>query len=268
MSAELVVVSGAVMTKGLLGILIPLGIENFVSATQATYLYNLISVSIILFIAAMSGPRSEAAFCIVVPIFAGIFEWFGWLRLATPSQTQSLIVMTVIMGVFGVMLYMNDQNKQNYGTIGPGSKVFNIAIFLMMFSAALTFATGLSIIPVGPTQPIPGTCSVGLTCDQFNNIDFTTTTASLTKAGGLDIGNAAGWMVENGLKFGIILINMMVGIFFLPVVLTQTMNGVFPGIGANAAWVLFMGVLWVVIIVIYVVGFYEFFTKAPAGSTV
>ena len=91
------VVSGTVMTKGLLGILISLGIENWVSVTHAYYLYNLISISIIIFIAAMSGPRSEAAFTIIVPIFAGLFTYFGWLRLATPAQTQGLFYLIVMM---------------------------------------------------------------------------------------------------------------------------------------------------------------------------
>ena len=150
---ENIVVSGAVIMKGPAGVLIPLGIELFVSGAATTYLYNLLAVSIILFIAAMSGPRSEAAFCIVIPIFEGIMELFGWLRMATSAGQTGLVALTVIMGIFGVFMYMSDQNKQLYGTYGPGSKLFNVAFFLLFFSAALTLANGFSIFPIGATQP-------------------------------------------------------------------------------------------------------------------
>ena len=268
MTTELILVGGAVMTKGLLGILISLGIENWVSVTQAYYLYNLISISIIIFIAAMSGPRSEAAFCIITPIFASIFMYFGWLRLGTPSQTQGLFYLVVMMGLLGVLMYMNDQNRQNYGTIGPGSKLFNIAIFLALFGACLTLVSGFSIFPAMSAQPVPGTCTTGFSCDQFNNIDFTTTTSSMTSTSGLNIAGAAGWMVENGLKMGIVLINMVIGVFAFPVILNSTMNGIAPGISTNAVWLLFLSVLEVTVLIIYALNIYEFFTKAPAGSTV
>jgi PKD repeat protein len=260
-------ISVSVMTKGASGRLIPLGIENFVTATQATYLYNLISVCIILFIAAMSGPRSESAFTIIVPIFAGIFMFFGWLRLATPSQTTGLFYLVVIMGVFGVLMYMNDQNKEKYGTVGPGSKLFNVAVFLALFTASLTLASGFSIFTVGDTQPVPGTCAAGTSCDTYGNFDFTTTSSSLQSTGGLNIASAAGWMVDNGLKMAVVLINVIVGVFAFPLVLNGVLNGIAPGISTNATYLLFLAFLELLIVFVYVFGAYEFFSKAPAGST-
>jgi hypothetical protein len=269
MTVETIVVGGAVMTKGLLGILISLGIENWVSATTAYYCYNLISVAIIIFIAAMSGPRSEAAFTIIVPIFAGLFTYFGWLRLATPSQTQGLFYLIVMMGVLGIIMYMNDQNKQNYGVVGPGSKLFNIAIFLALFGACLTLISGFSITGLVTPQaaPTPGTCYAGATCDQFNNIDVTTTTNSYKAAGALDVGNAAGWMAENGLKMAVGLINILAGALFFPAILYSTLNGLFPGIGSSTAYAAVLGFLQITVLLIYMIAGYEFFTKAPAGST-
>jgi hypothetical protein len=260
-------ISVSVMTKGTSGRLIPLGIENYVTATQATYLYNLISVCIILFLAAMSGPRSESAFTIIVPLFAGIFMFFGWLRLATPSQTTGLFYLVVIMGAFGVLMYMNDQNKEKYGTIGPGSKLFNVAIFLALFTASLTLVSGFSIFTAGDAQPIPGTCSSGVSCDTYSNFDFTTTSSSLQNTGGLNVAGAAGWMVENSLKMAVVLINMLVGVFAFPLVLNGILNGIAPGISTNATYLLFLAFLELIIVFIYVLGAYEFFRGAPAGGT-
>ena len=233
------VVGGAVMTKGLLGILISLGIENHLTSVQAIYCYNLISLCILIFIAAMSGPRSEAAFCIIVPIFAGLLLYFGWLQLATKAMTQNLYFLIVMMVVFGIMLYMNDQNKQNYGTIGPGSKVFNLAIYLALFGACLTLVSGFTVgglNPAAQSQPLPGTCQVGLPCDNFSNIDVTETTNTMKSASALDVGGAGTWMIENGFKFAIMAMNMLIGVFVFPLILGSTLNGIAPGISASPAY--------------------------------
>lgn len=264
---EYLVAGGVVTTKGALGILISLGIENYVTAAQAYYCYNLISIAIILFIAAMSGPRSETAFCIVVPIFAGLFMYFGWLRLATASQTQGLFYLTVILGLLGVLMYMNEQNRVTYGSVGPGSKLFNIAVFLALFGASLSLISGFSILDLGQTQSNPGTCVVGLPCDANNNFDFQTMKGSMGEAGTLNIGNAMGWMVEKGLSMAIVLINVLVGVFAFPYILNQTMEGIAPGISTNAMWLLTLSIIELSVVFIYAISIYEFFTKAPAGST-
>ena len=144
-----VVVAGSVTTKGLLGILVSLGIENWVTATQAMYLYNLISICFILVVAAMAGPRSEAAFCILVPIIAGMFMGFGWLQLATLSDTRGFFFLIVVMFLFGIFIYMNEQNRDKYGIVGPGSKMFNLAFYLALFSVALTLVSGFYHNPNG-----------------------------------------------------------------------------------------------------------------------
>jgi len=269
MVVEHIVVSGVVMTKGLLGILISLGIENWVTPTQAYYCYNLISVAIILFIAAMSGPRSEAAFTIIVPIFAGIFMFFGWMRLSTPSQTQGLFYLVVIMAMLGVIMYMNDQNRQTYGSSGPGSKLFNLAVFLMLFTASLSVVSGFSIFPTGTaSQPTSGTCTVGVTCDTYGNFDMTTTSSSLANAAA-DI--QAGSMLTGGLemawKMTLLVISILVGVLYFPITLNPIMNGIAPGIIANSTYLLVVNFLALVVVIIYIVGILDFFSNKLAGST-
>jgi len=263
------VVSGTVMTKGLLGILISLGIESWVTITQAYFLYNLISVSIILFIAAMSGPRSEAAFTIIVPIFAALFMFFGWMRLSTPSQTQGLFYLVVIMAMLGVIMYMNDQNRQNYGTGGPGSKLFNIAVFLMLFTASLTVVSGGALFPdSSATQPVPGSCSVGTTCDTYGNFDMTATSTSLSGAASdIQAGSMLTGAIEMAWKMTLLIVSILVGVLYFPLTLNPIMNGIAPGIITNATYLVVVNFLALVVVIIYILGLYEFFSSKIAGST-
>ena len=266
MTTEIVLLAGSIIMKES-GLLVSLGIENFVSAVDAQFLYNLISVAIILFIAAFSGPRSEAAFCIIVPIFAGIFEWFGWMRLATTTATQGLIALTIIMGLLGVFIYMKDQNAANYGVVGPGSPIMNVVFYLMCFSAALTLIHGFSIFPVGPTQTISGTCAVGFTCDAYNNIDFSSTIGSIGNTGGLvqSAVSAITGLLGATIAMFMLIINILAGIALFPVILADTIKGIFPDVINNAAYIAFISVTYLIIAVIYALGMYELITKPTGG---
>lgn len=272
---EQVVVNGAVMTKGVLGILISLHLEDYMTADMATYWYNMIAVSVLLFIAAMSGPRSEAAFCIVIPIFAGIFELFGWLTVTDPTThlqsvtgTYGLFVITVVMGILGVTLYMNDQNKQNYGTAGPGAKWLNVAFFLMFFNVALTIVSGFSVFPMGASQPVPGTCAVGFTCDAYNNIDFTSSFNSISNMGGLQASAVSlitllPIVIITSLLF---ILNVAIGMAAFPLVINNIISGIFPGIATNPVYLVMLGGLEVVVLAIYAMGIYETLYKPSPGT--
>jgi hypothetical protein len=271
---ENVTASLGFMTAGN-GMLISLGIENYLSVVDATYMYNLLSVAIILFIASFSGPRSEAAFCILVAIFTGMLEWFGWMRLTDPithlpsaSATSGFVFLTVVVGLLGVIIYMNDQNKQNYGTAGPGSKWFNVALYLVFFNIALTVVSGFSVFPIGATQPIPGTCSSGMTCDSQNNINFQSSVTSFSNTGGLGQNIVSAIMALPGAAVGALLavLNILIGVIAFPIVLNSTLSGIFPGITTNPMYIVFLAALEAVIFLIYVVGFYETLYKPAPGT--
>jgi hypothetical protein len=166
-------------------------------------------------------------------------------------------------------MYMNDQNRQNYGTVGPGSKLFNIAIFLALFGACLTLVSGFSVAGlVAPqTQPTPGTCYIGGACDSFNNIDVTETTNSYKGAATLNVGSVALWLVDNGLKLAVGMITILAGALFFPLIMYSTMNGLFPGIAASPAYIAVLGILQITVLLIYMISMYEFVTKSPAGGT-
>jgi hypothetical protein len=273
---ENITVAGSLILK-VSGLSVSLGIEQFVTPVDAAFLYNLLSVAIIMFIAAMSGPRSEAAFTIIVPIFAGMMEWFGWLtitdpvtRLPSASATNGLVLLTVTMAVFGVFMYMNEQNKQNYGTLGPGSKLFNVAFFLLMFTAAITLTSGFSIFPAGNPQPIPGACAIGFTCDQYNNIDFNSNIGSISNSGGLLEGaaSAVAALPAAIVSILILILKIIIGVIAFPLVLNEIVGGLYPGIQSNAAYAAFLIFMELGILLIYAQGFFELIYKPSGGSTI
>jgi len=275
MTIETVLVSGSVITKGTMGILISLGFENYVSVSMATYFYNIVAVGLILFIAAMSGQRSESAFCVIVPVFAGIFEWFGWLtvtdattHMTSVTATRGLFLTTVVMAVLGIMLYMNDQNRTNYGVSGPGAKWLNVAFFLVFFNVGLTLVSGFSVFPLEGTQPIPGTCAVGYTCDAYNNVDFSSTANSIKDSGGLLSGVASvlsGFSTIAITAF-IVIANIATGIVAFPIVLNSVINGIYPGIVTEPLYLIFLSGLEVVILTIYALGIFETTFKPSPGT--
>jgi len=266
---EHAIVAIDVMTKGLTGVLIPLGFDSYVSLTTATYLYNLISISLILFIAGFSSQKSESAFMIIVPIFSGLFIFFGWFRAATVAETQGLVVLTIICALLGIFTYMNDQNRTTYGSGGPGSKLINVALMLALFTGCFTLVSDFNILPGGHPMPVTGTCAAGFSCDAYNNIDFTTTSAAFSGNAGLsgDIVSAVAGLAAAIPTIIVMVLKMLVGVFAFPVILNGIMNGLYPGLVTNTVYLAFLGLMEVVILAIYLLGIAEFLRSSP-GSTI
>lgn len=266
---ENTIVSIDVMVKGVSGVLVPLGFDQYVTATQALYLYNLISISLILLVAGFSSQKSEAAFCVITPLMAGLFIFFGWFRAATVAETQSLIVLTIICALLGIFIYMNDQNKERYGSGGPGSKLITVALMLAFFTASFTMISDFNILPGGHPMPAAGTCAAGFTCDAYNNIDFTTTSSQFSNAGGLggDVVSTVTGLASAIPTMIFLVLKMAIGVLAFPVILNGIMSGLYPGITDNGMYLMFLGVMEVVILAIYALGIYEFIRGSP-GSTI
>lgn len=269
MAAENVIVAVDVMVKGTSGLLIPLGIENYVTAVQAIYLYNLISIALVMFVAGFSSQKSESAFCIITSFTAGLMIFFGWMRAATAAEQTGLIVLTAICALLGVFLYANDQNRNMHGSGGPGSKMIAAALMIALFTGCYTMISDFNIFPGGHPMPATGTCAAGFSCDAYNNIDFTTTSASFGNNGGLGSDAISALVALPGavLSMIILLLKICVGVFAFPLVINGIMNGLYPGITSNAMYIAFMGIMEVAILAIYALGVLELLRGAP-GSTI
>jgi hypothetical protein len=236
--------AASVIMGGPTGILVSLGIETFITDINTVYvLYNYLAVGLLLFIASMSGSRGEAKYCIIVPIFAGIFILFGWLRGPDPIQTWA---MTIICGLLGVMIYMNETNHERYGTAGPGSKLINIVFYIILFQACIGLVNGFNLFPIGPTQATPNMCNInGMPCNSLHNIDITQSVNSMTGTGGLldDVAALITVLGQMAVATFRLLINIAASILLFAVVINATVNGIFPGIISNPMYMGFLVVL-------------------------
>jgi hypothetical protein len=241
-----VTVAGNLIMNGPTGYLVSLGLESVLDATTATMMYNYVALAVLFFIAAFAGARNEARFCITVPIFAGIFIWFGWLHSPQPMQSLAVII---ICGLLGIMIYMNEMNHEKYGIKGPGSKLMNIVLFLVLFQAALGLTNSLNLFSSGPSQVAGSQCSIGnqgigATCDAYGNIQLSSV-SSQSQSGGLlaNIISAVAALPMMVLTLIVFLIQMMAAIIGAPFLINATLEGLYPGISTQAAYIAFMVVL-------------------------
>jgi hypothetical protein len=252
--------AGAVIMNGPTGIMIPLGIENFMPLATAYMLYNYIALGILFFIAAMAGARNEARFAVVIPIFAGIFTWVGWLHAPNPAQTWAVMI---ICGLLGVAMYMNEQNRERYGIGGPGSKLLNLVFFIILFEACIGLIQGFNLFPVGNTQPTPNSCTVGMSCDAYGNIQLSQSVTSIQSTGGLfqDVVSAVAALPAIAFSILKFIIQIVGAVLLFSVVVNSTMNGIFPGIAENGMYLAFLVVMQVVIWAIYGLTFFNWYYK-------
>jgi hypothetical protein len=239
-------IAGSVLMNGPSGYLVSLGIENVLNAVQATMMYNYIALSILFFIAAFAGARNEARFCVTIPIFALTFVAFGWLHAPNPIQSTAVII---ICALLGVMIYMNQANQDRYGIKGPGSKLMNIVLFLILFQAAIGFTTSLNLFAAGPSQVSSSQCSIGgqgigATCDAYGNIQLSSV-SSISSSGGLlsQVISVAAALPMMVLTLIVFMIQIGIAIIGAPFLIAATMEGLFPGISSNGAYVAFMIVI-------------------------
>lgn len=245
--------AASVMMKGPTGILIPLGIEQFLPIETALIMYNFISLGFIFFIAAMSGSRSESRFCVVVPIITGMFMYIGWLNAPNPAKAWAI---TIIAGLLGVAIYMNEMNHEKYGIGGPGSKLMNLVFFLIIFQAAFGLISNYNLIEMENTQPIPDVCNVGYNCDEYRNIDLSNSVTQYNESTGIlsSVFNALTQLPTVVLQIIIFMINILAFVTFFPFMVGATLNGIFPGISTNVYYLAFAGVMNLAIWAIYVKG--------------
>jgi len=118
-------------------------------------------------------------------------------------------------------------------------------------------------------MPVTGTCAAGFSCDAYNNIDFTTTSAAFSGNAGLsgDIVSAVAGLAAAIPTIIVMVLKMLVGVFAFPVILNGIMNGLYPGLVTNTVYLAFLGLMEVVILAIYLLGIAVFLRSSP-GSTI
>lgn len=253
---------------------VSLGIENLpgMILEKAIAYYNWISMGFLFLIGAMSSKRMTRFFSLLIPIFAIIFVWFGWLNSPNPISTYSVIAMC---GILGAVTYMKGSLRENFGGGGPGSLLINIVFYMLILQACvgLVNATGVWVhqSPSGMNVSLNSVSETGLPNSQMyiTNSNLTTSIPSVTNSGGwmqgiVDMITITGQLAVSTL---VLLVKVLLSI----VAFSLTINTIFPWItaadGGGALGVLFLGLFQFGIWILYVLTFVNIFAKPFPDST-
>ena len=246
--------SRTVTANGPTGILIPLGFENYVPLTTAFVYYNWISLATLGILAGVASIRTMRFIIVLIPITAAMLAFFGWFSDHTTAGGQAALWGKIIfLGFFAVIIYMKEQNRQTFGTGGPGLTVANIAIFLILLQASVGMINGFNLF---------GGENMAATPLEYQNVDLSEQVVGINDSGGffgdiISMGNAlftAGIAALKGL------ISIVVSIVFFSVVIYAT----YPFLQGNNMVILLLAGMQVVIWVLYSLFVFNLlYTKNP-----
>lgn len=257
----------SIMTHNALGLLIPLGIENFVAPVEAIMYYNYIGIGLIMLVASFAGQTNESRFLVFVPIFAALMVFIGWLQAPDPVTYWGMIIACILLGGF---MYINDMNREKYGSGGPGSKVLTLAMMIIVFEASVvvmstpTFSPFPEVVNPGQSQQSLTCGGYGYTCDSAGNIDLQASVTSVNNSGGtgLDLISMGTWVLSLAVAMIRFIILVLGAILLFSVVLVAT----YPVLAASPQALLILGVMQIVIWAIYMVAFFNWGFKPSYES--
>jgi len=252
--------SGVTFTN-ILGLRVPLGIENVVPPGWAMLFYNLIFVSMLIFIAGF-GSRYNARYTMIsIVAFAGIMWWFGWASFynAVTNTVDAIrpLNMIILASVMGGALYLKEANRETFGSAGgAGSTLLNVLYYFILLQTAI----GL----VNMTGIWDNNSAVTPTAYQYNNANIEAQITQQNNIGGILGGlisdtQALANLAVQSTQFLMQIINGVAG---FPGVITN----VFPWVAQSAAAMAFVNGLGIVIILLDMWFVILLFARPPAGD--
>lgn len=142
------------------GYLIDLGIQNVpgVTATQAAFYYNIISIALVMWLAWVADEPSSAQFCVIGVGIAAFCAYAKWFTTPNPGGEWGLIVMCALLAV---LLYMTEKKRILYGINGAGDPLIQIVVFLLILQSTIGLINGAGIFSTGTTVATPSECANG-----------------------------------------------------------------------------------------------------------
>jgi hypothetical protein len=116
--------------KGTDGVMVPLGIPP-----DYLFVYTWISLCFLFLIAASASQRNGEFWAILLPLFAALFVWWGWLVMPA-AQGMGIIIMAAILAL-GV--YFKGKQQAAFGIAG----FLNIVFWMIIIQASIGFINGL-----------------------------------------------------------------------------------------------------------------------------
>jgi hypothetical protein len=260
--------TSSLLTHSPLGLLIPLGIENWVPAADAIMYYNYIGMFCLVGIAAFSGMSNESRFLIIVPFTAAALVYVGWLQAPNPTSYWGMVIALILLGC---ILFVNDMNREKYGSAGPGTKIVSIAVMIIVFEASVVlmsnpafspFPTSLETSAAGDGTIL---CSgYGYTCDSAGNIDLSASVSTVTSVGGTGLDAASLIMWAGQVAFAMLnFIILLLGAVFL---FSGMLIAAYPVLATSPQALLILGIMQIVIWIVYVIAWFNWTFKPSYES--
>jgi len=245
---------------------VSLGIENIpgIALDTAIAYYNWISLGLIFLLGAMSSKRMTRFFSILIPVFAALLVYIGWMHSPNPATTWSIII---VCGLLGVITYMKGSLKENFGGSGAGNLLLNIVFYIIILQVCVGVinATGLW------TQGGGGNILDNTSTDQTYalNADLTKSVPAMSQTGGLynTVKSAATMASQIIWGCAMMLVSIIESLAVFSVVLLQMYPWITAPDGGGTLGVLFLGALQLGIYFVYTMYFITLFGNKPLENT-
>jgi hypothetical protein len=152
--------------KGIDGVMVPLGIPP-----DYLFVYTWISLCFLFLIAASASQRNGEFWAILLPLFAALFVWWGWLVMPA-AQGMGIIIMAAILAL-GV--YFKGKQQASFGIAGPGSPFLNIVFWMIIMQASIGFINGLHMFDANSA----------VTPLKYQTVDLEATVPNYAQTGGV-----------------------------------------------------------------------------------
>jgi hypothetical protein len=260
--------TSSLLTHSPLGLLIPLGIENWVPAADAIMYYNYIGMFCLVGIAAFSGMSNESRFLIIVPFTAAALVYVGWLQAPNPTSYWGMVIALILLGC---ILFVNDMNREKYGSAGPGTKIVSIAVMIIVFEASVVLMSNPAFSPFPTSLETSASgdgtilCSgYGYTCDSAGNIDLSASVSTVTSVGGTGLDAASLIMWAGQVAFA--MLNFMILLLGAVFLFSGMLIAAYPVLATSPQALLILGIMQIVIWIVYVIAWFNWTFKPPYES--
>lgn len=242
-----------------LGLRVPLGIEQAVPPSWAMLFYNMIFVGTLLFVAGFGSRMSVRYTMMSVVGLAGIMWWFGWasLYVAATNTVDAIrpLNMIILASIMGGALYLKEANKEAFGSAGgAGNTLLNILYYFILLQTAV----GL----VNMTGIWANNAAVTPEAYQYNNANVGQQVTNQNNLGGIagalvSDTQALSSLAVQSVQFLLQIINGVAG--FSGVIVNA-----FPWMVASPAGMAFISAIGIIIILLDAWFVILLFTRPPA----
>lgn len=242
--------------KGPLGILVSLQFENFIPVSTARIYYNWISVGLITMIAALASARTTRFVGVLLPIFAGLLVYMGWLTNANPSHPEQLWGVIVVTAILAAAIYMKGALHEKFGIAGPGSMLYNIVFYIILLQAVVGFVNSTDLWDYN-TAPTAST--------EYSGFDLGTEVNTLSGTGGAsaDITELGNFFLT--LAFGCLKLFLSIAASLL--LFSAVIGVIYPWIPASSYGLGFLVIMQLGIYIVYLTSFIRYASgKAVEGD--